>query len=62
MDVLNEVLGHSAAPEPPARDIDGVMVQVRVRRVPNMHALTQRGIKRAKRLTRHAFRLPSSRY
>src|SRR5262249_9495059 len=38
MDVLNEVLGHSPDPEPPSRDIDGVVVSVRVRRVPNMHA------------------------
>ncbi len=43
MGALNDVLGHSAAPEPPARNVDGMMVQVRVRRVPNMHALTQRG-------------------
>ena len=43
MAVLNEVLGNSRAPEPPARDIDGVIAQVRVRRVPNMHALTQEG-------------------
>ncbi len=40
MEVLNDVLKSSTDPEPPARDIDGVMVQVRVRRVPNMHALT----------------------
>ena len=43
MQVLNEVLGASTAPEPPMRDIDGVVTQVRVRRVPNMHALTQLG-------------------
>lgn len=43
MAILNEVLGSSTAEEPPARDIDGVMVQVRVRRVPNMHALTAAG-------------------
>ena len=40
MQVLNEVLGASTALEPPMRDIDGVVTQVRVRRVPNMHALT----------------------
>ena len=40
MSVLNDVLGTSTAPEPPMRDIDGVIAQVRVRRVPNMHALT----------------------
>ena len=43
MQVLNDVLGASTAPEPPMRDIDGVIAQVRVRRVPNMHALTQAG-------------------
>ena len=43
MQALNDVLGHSTDLEPPARDIDGVMVQVRVRRIPNMHALTQDG-------------------
>jgi hypothetical protein len=30
MDVLNDVLGASGEPEPPMRDIDGVVVQVRV--------------------------------
>jgi hypothetical protein len=40
MDVLNGVLGGSADDEPPMRNIDGVVAQVRVRRVPNMHALT----------------------
>ena len=44
MEVLNEVLGSSHAPEPPMRDIDGVITQVRVRRVPNMHALTSEGV------------------
>lgn len=43
MAVLNDVLGASAALEPPMRDIDGVIVQVRVRRIPNMHALTHAG-------------------
>jgi hypothetical protein len=43
MEVLNEVLGGCSAPEPPMRDIDGVITQVRVRRVPNMHGLTSRG-------------------
>lgn len=40
MDALNEVLGGSRAHEPPMRDIDGVITQIRVRRVPDMHALT----------------------
>ena len=40
MDTLNGVLGSSTDIEPPMRDIDGVVTQVRVRRVPNMHALT----------------------
>jgi hypothetical protein len=44
MGVLNEVLGASRAPEPPMRDIDGVITQVRVRRVPNMHLLTSEGV------------------
>jgi hypothetical protein len=43
MDVLNDVLGVSAEPEPPMRDIDGVVVQVRVRRTSNMHAFTELG-------------------
>jgi hypothetical protein len=43
MEVLNDVLGSSSAAEPPMRDIDGALVAVRVRRVPNMHALTADG-------------------
>jgi hypothetical protein len=43
MQVLNDVLGRSEAAEPPMRDIDGVVTQVRIRRVPNMHALTAQG-------------------
>ena len=43
MEILNEILGRSEAAEPPMRDIDGVVTQVRVRRVPNMHALTAAG-------------------
>jgi hypothetical protein len=43
MEVLNDVLGNSADREPPMRDIDGVVTQVRVRRVPKMHALTPQG-------------------
>jgi hypothetical protein len=37
---LNDVLGASTASEPPARDSDGFLVQVRVRRPPKMHTLT----------------------
>jgi hypothetical protein len=40
MDVLNDVLGTSTAAEPPARDIDGYVTQVRTRRPVNMHTLT----------------------
>jgi hypothetical protein len=40
MQALNDVLGVSDAPEPPMRDIDGVMAEVRARCIPNMHALT----------------------
>jgi hypothetical protein len=43
MQVLNDVLGASHVAEPPMRDIDGAFVQVRVRRIPNMHALTADG-------------------
>ena len=43
MQVLNDMLAASRAAEPPMRDIDGVFVQVRVRRIPNMHALTAEG-------------------
>jgi hypothetical protein len=43
MEVLNDVLSASDLPEPPMRDIDGVVTQVRVRRIPNMHALTSQG-------------------
>jgi hypothetical protein len=44
METLNDVLGASDALEPPMRDIEGHLAQVRVRRVPNMHALTAEGI------------------
>jgi hypothetical protein len=43
MQGLNDVLGASRAAEPPMRDIEGVVVQVRVRRIPNMHTLTADG-------------------
>ena len=40
---LNDVLGKSEALEPPARDIDGVLVRVWDRRVANMHLLAASG-------------------
>jgi hypothetical protein len=40
MDVINGILGTSTSAEPPMRDLEGIVTQVRVRRVPNMHALT----------------------
>jgi hypothetical protein len=43
MQVLNEVLGNSRDLEPPMRDIDGVVVWVRVRRLPKMHMFTALG-------------------
>jgi hypothetical protein len=43
MDVLNQGLGKATEPEPPMRDIDGVTVRVRVRRLPNMHGFTAFG-------------------
>ena len=43
MQVLSDVLGASRDREPPMRDVEGFVVQVRVRRVPKMHLLTARG-------------------
>jgi hypothetical protein len=43
MDLLDEVLGGSQEPEPPMRDIDGVITRVRVRQTPNMHTFTALG-------------------
>jgi hypothetical protein len=40
MEVLNDILGASKATEPPMRDVEGVVTQVRVRCVPSMHAMT----------------------
>jgi hypothetical protein len=40
---INEVLGAATADEPPMRDIDGCLTEVRVRRIPDMHALTTGG-------------------
>ena len=43
MEVLNDILGSSDAAEPPARDIDGYITQVRIRRPTHMHELTPEG-------------------
>ena len=43
MDTLNQVLGASTDAEPPARDAEGYIIQVRARRPSNMHLLTSRG-------------------
>ena len=43
MEVLNDILGSAPAPEPPMRDVGGCIVQVRLRRAPDMHALTALG-------------------
>ena len=43
MGVLNDVLSSSKAAEPPMRDLDGVVTQVRVRRVPDLHSLSAVG-------------------
>jgi hypothetical protein len=56
MEVLNDVLGESKDREPPMRNIDGVLTQVRVRRLPNMHALTP-----TRRLTMTVYRPRNSR-
>jgi hypothetical protein len=40
MDALNDILSASKAPEPPMRDLDGIITQIRVRRVPDLHSLT----------------------
>ncbi len=37
---LNEVLGTADEPEPPMRDVDGAFTKIRVRRLPEMHALS----------------------
>lgn len=44
---LNEVLGNCDLPEPPMRNIDGVITEVQVRRIPQMHALTSQGANEA---------------
>ncbi len=47
MQLLNEVLGASPALEPPMRDLEGVVTQVRVRVIPHLHTLTTRGVNEA---------------
>lgn len=48
MQVLNDVLGRVTAPEPPMRDGNGHVVQVRLRRAPSMHTLTAESANEAK--------------
>jgi hypothetical protein len=43
MDVLNQVLSKITEPEPPMRNIDGVVVQVRIRPTLNMHIFSALG-------------------
>jgi hypothetical protein len=43
MQALNDVLGASAAPEPPMRNVEGYATVIGVRRVPGMHTLTAYG-------------------
>jgi hypothetical protein len=43
MQVLNDVLANSCSAEPPMRDADGWVVQVRARRILSLHALTTHG-------------------
>jgi hypothetical protein len=43
MNALNEVLGNVNEPEPPMRDIEGFVVQVRMRRAPKTHTFTAMG-------------------
>jgi hypothetical protein len=40
MGVINEILGRSAAPEPPMRNIDGCIVEVSEKSIPSLHLLT----------------------
>jgi hypothetical protein len=44
MEVLNDILGASTAPEPPMRDIEGTVTVIRARRLPSMHTLTALGV------------------
>jgi hypothetical protein len=43
MEALNDVLSSSKAAEPPMRDMDGAITQIRVRRVHDLHSLTAQG-------------------
>jgi hypothetical protein len=43
MRAVSEVLGGSSGAEPPARDADGFLTAVRVRRLPDTHAFTRSG-------------------
>jgi hypothetical protein len=41
MQALDDVLGSIDEPEPPMRGVDGTLTQIRMRRIPAWHALTQ---------------------
>jgi hypothetical protein len=56
MQVLNEVLANSCSAEPPMRDAEGWVVQVRTRRILSLHALTTHG---ANHEDTNATRLPA---
>jgi hypothetical protein len=43
MKTLNDVLGSSTEPEPPFRDVEGWLCEVRERRIASLHLLTQGG-------------------
>jgi hypothetical protein len=59
MDIINNVLGSSRADEPPMRDVDGFVVQVLTRRVPEMHLLTAASVNREAEEDGKATRLPA---
>lgn len=44
MNLLNEVLGSSKAPEPPMRDIEGFLTEIHTRALHSMHMLSAAGI------------------
>ena len=43
MQALNDVLGNVNEPEPPMRNVEGAIIQVRLRRIPGWHTLTSDG-------------------
>ena len=46
MRVLNDVLGTSRAPEPPMRNVDTFVAELRSKSIPSLHLLTTRGVNR----------------